>query len=55
MVKGRLVEDVHALKKLGVAAVYRPKDFDLNRIMDDLAGLIEKAAERVACVGKSEY
>ena len=35
-------EDVHVLKQLGVAAVYTPKDFDLNRIMDDLVTLIEK-------------
>lgn len=50
------MEDVHALKQLGVAAVYRPKDFEVNRIMNDLAGLIEKAVnERVACVGKREY
>ena len=37
-------EDVHVLKQLGVAAVYTPKDFDLNRIMSDLVGLIEKTA-----------
>ncbi len=37
-------EDVNVLKQLGVAAVYTPKDFDLNRIMDDLVGLIEKTA-----------
>ena len=50
------MEDVHALKKLGVAAVYRPKDFEVNRIMNDLVGLIEKTAdEKVACVGKREY
>ena len=38
-------EDVHVLKQLGVAAVYTPKDFDLNRIMGDLVGLLEKGAE----------
>jgi len=37
-------EDVHVLKQLGVAAVYTPKDFDLNRIVSDLVGLIEKQA-----------
>jgi (2R)-ethylmalonyl-CoA mutase len=37
-------EDVNVLKQLGVTAVYTPKDFDLNRIMDDLVGLIEKTA-----------
>jgi (2R)-ethylmalonyl-CoA mutase len=34
-------EDVLVLKQLGVTRVYTPKDFDLNRIMDDLVGLIE--------------
>ena len=37
-------DDVNVLKQLGVAAVYTPKDFDLNRIMGDLVGLIEKRA-----------
>ena len=37
-------DDVNVLKQLGVAAVYTPKDFDLNRIMSDLVGLIEKTA-----------
>ncbi len=37
-------DDVHVLKQLGVAAVYTPKDFDLNRIMSDLVGLVEKKA-----------
>jgi ethylmalonyl-CoA mutase len=37
-------DDVNVLKQLGVAAVYTPKDFDLNRIMGDLVGLIEKTA-----------
>ena len=42
-------DDVYVLKQLGVAAVYTPKDFDLNRIVNDLVGLIEKTAgERVA-------
>ncbi|MBI2718702.1 MAG: protein meaA [Rhizobiales bacterium] len=42
-------EDVHVLKQLGVAAVFTPKDFDLNAIMSDLIGLIEKSAgERAA-------
>ena len=40
-------EDVRALKQLGVAAVYTPKDFDLNRIMGDLVGLIEKRAGEI--------
>ena len=37
--------DTLVLKQLGVAAVYTPKDFDLNRIMGDLVGLIEKTAD----------
>jgi (2R)-ethylmalonyl-CoA mutase len=42
-------DDVNVLKQLGVAAIYTPKDFDLNRIMNDLVGLIEKTAgERAA-------
>ncbi len=41
--------DVLVLKQLGVAAVYTPKDFDLNTIMSDLVGLIEKrTGERAA-------
>jgi (2R)-ethylmalonyl-CoA mutase len=37
-------EDVHVLKQLGVAAVYTPKDFELNRMMGELVGLMEKKA-----------
>ncbi|MGE3830443.1 MAG: methylmalonyl-CoA mutase family protein [Parvibaculaceae bacterium] len=37
-------EDALVLKQLGVAAVYTPKDFDLNRIMADLVMLIDKRA-----------
>ena len=36
------------LKQLGVAAVYTPKDFDMNRIMADLVTLIEKRADEKA-------
>jgi ethylmalonyl-CoA mutase len=40
-------EDVLVLKQLGVAKVYTPKDFDLNRIMTDLVRLIDaKDSER---------
>jgi methylmalonyl-CoA mutase cobalamin-binding domain/chain len=35
-------DDVNVLKQLGIAAVYTPKDFDMNRIMGDLVTLIEK-------------
>jgi ethylmalonyl-CoA mutase len=42
-------DDVLVLKQLGVALVYTPKDFDLNRIMTDLVRLIDaKASERAA-------
>jgi (2R)-ethylmalonyl-CoA mutase len=42
-------EDVLVLKQLGVAQVYTPKDFDLNRIMTDLVKLIDtRESERAA-------
>jgi (2R)-ethylmalonyl-CoA mutase len=42
-------EDVLVLKQLGVAQVYTPKDFDLNRIMTDLVRLIDaRDSERAA-------
>src|SRR5580698_6770110 len=37
-------EDASALKDAGVAAVYTPKDFELNRIMADLVRIVEDAA-----------
>jgi (2R)-ethylmalonyl-CoA mutase len=37
-------EDETALKKAGVAAVYTPKDFELNRIMADVLRIVEGAA-----------
>ena len=37
-------EDASALKEAGVAAVYTPKDFELNRIMSDLVRIVEDAA-----------
>ncbi len=33
--------DAEQLRALGVAAVYTPKDFELNRIMFDIVGLVE--------------
>jgi (2R)-ethylmalonyl-CoA mutase len=41
-------EDARALKQFGVAAVYTPKDFELNRIMTDLVGIVERAADRAS-------
>ena len=35
-------EDAAALEKSGVAAVYTPKDFELNRIMADLVRIVER-------------
>jgi ethylmalonyl-CoA mutase len=36
-------EDVLALERSGVAAVYTPKDFELNRIMADVVRIVERA------------
>ncbi|HEX3440073.1 MAG TPA: protein meaA [Pseudolabrys sp.] len=35
-------EDAEMLEKAGVAAVYTPKDFELNRIMSDLVRIVER-------------
>ena len=44
-------EDVLVLKQLGVAKVYTPKDFDMNRIMTDLVRLIDaRESERAATI-----
>jgi ethylmalonyl-CoA mutase len=37
-------DDAKVLKTLGVAAVYTPKDFELNTIMGDIVGLVEARA-----------
>jgi (2R)-ethylmalonyl-CoA mutase len=36
-------DDAAALRAMGVAAVYTPKDFELNRIMLDIVGLVDRA------------
>ncbi|HEY6858910.1 MAG TPA: methylmalonyl-CoA mutase family protein, partial [Pseudolabrys sp.] len=36
-------EDAEELEKVGVAAVYTPKDFELNRIMSDVVRIVERA------------
>jgi len=36
-------DDARALEKSGVAAVYTPKDFELNRIMSDVVRIVERA------------
>jgi (2R)-ethylmalonyl-CoA mutase len=38
-------EDAEALELAGVAAVYTPKDFELNRIMADLVRIVETQAD----------
>jgi ethylmalonyl-CoA mutase len=38
-------EDAAALRGLGVAAIYTPKDFELNAIMRDIVRLADKLAE----------
>jgi (2R)-ethylmalonyl-CoA mutase len=37
-------QDASALKSAGVAEVYTPKDFELNRIMSDLVRIVEDSA-----------
>jgi (2R)-ethylmalonyl-CoA mutase len=36
-------EDAEKLKSFGVARVYTPKDFELNRIMMDIVGLVDQS------------
>src|ERR1700730_1165643 len=45
-------EDAERLKQLGIAAVYTPKDFDLNRVMTDVLRIVEAAAENNCRVDK---
>jgi (2R)-ethylmalonyl-CoA mutase len=40
-------DDARQLEAAGVAAVYTPKDFELNRIMSDLVRIVEGRAETV--------
>jgi ethylmalonyl-CoA mutase len=39
-------EDAQTLQQAGVAAVYTPKDFELNRIMKDVVGIVERSADK---------
>src|SRR5262245_12731726 len=41
-------DDARALKAAGVAAVYTPKDYELNRIMADIVRIVDVAGERAA-------
>jgi ethylmalonyl-CoA mutase len=38
-------QDASALKNAGVAEVYTPKDFELNRIMSDIVRIVEHSAD----------
>jgi (2R)-ethylmalonyl-CoA mutase len=38
------VADAERLRKAGVAGVYTPKDFDINKIMGEIAALVEQRA-----------
>ncbi len=40
-------EDEETLKLAGVAAVYTPKDFQINQIMSDVVRIVEGAAEKI--------
>jgi (2R)-ethylmalonyl-CoA mutase len=42
------VEDAKALEEAGVAAVYTPKDFELNRIMAEIVRIVEAATGKAA-------
>ncbi len=41
-------DDEKLLKAAGVAAVYTPKDFELNRIMADIVRIVDAGASRAA-------
>ena len=41
-------EDESVLRKEGVAAVYTPKNFELNTIMADIVRIVEKGAAKAA-------
>ncbi len=44
-------EDVNILKQCGAAAVYTPKDFQLNEIMTGIVGLVDNKVEVLAEAG----
>ena len=50
VVVGGIIPDADAaeLLKMGVAKVYTPKDFDLNRIMFDIVGLVDGESREAA-------
>jgi ethylmalonyl-CoA mutase len=40
-------EDADALRRAGVAEIYTPKDFELNRIMADVVRIVAGVKETV--------
>ncbi len=36
-------DDAASLKETGVAAIYTPKDFELNRMMTDVLRIVERS------------
>ncbi len=46
-------QDIAALKRAGVAAVYTPKDFDITRIMSDIVELVGAAPNGASSNGAS--
>lgn len=50
MVAGGIIpdEDARRLGEMGVARVYTPKDFEVNRIMQDIVALVGERARQVA-------
>ena len=47
-------EDAEELEQAGVAAVYTPKDFELNRIMSDLVRIVESRVRRRLTAASAE-
>jgi (2R)-ethylmalonyl-CoA mutase len=47
-------QDAAALKQAGVAGVYTPKDFELNRIMSDLCRIAENSAAEANAAERAE-
>jgi (2R)-ethylmalonyl-CoA mutase len=38
-------DDAQELQHAGIAAVYTPKDFELNRIMGDMLRIVEQSSQ----------
>jgi len=38
-------QDADALRQAGAAAIYTPKDFELNRILSDVVRIVERQGE----------